>query len=64
MPPYSDALLRRELTMLIPTEDISDWKELQDRVAQLFREMGYDVLSPHDVQLVRGTNPSYSPNRS
>lgn len=55
MPPYSDALLRRELTMLIPTEDISDWKELQDRVAQLFREMGYDVLSPHDVQLVRGT---------
>lgn len=41
--------------MLIPTKDIRDWKDLQDRVAQLFREMGYDVLSPHEVQLVRGT---------
>lgn len=41
--------------MLIPTENIRDWKDLQDKVADLFREMGYEVHSPHVVQHVRGS---------
>ena len=41
--------------MLIPTEKISDWRDLQDKVADLFREMGYEVQSPHVVQHVRGS---------
>lgn len=41
--------------MLIPTESISDWKDLQDKVANFFREMGYEVRSPHVVQHVRGS---------
>ena len=41
--------------MLIPTADIRDWRDLQDRVANLFREMGYEVLSPHVIKHVRGS---------
>jgi hypothetical protein len=41
--------------MLIPTKNIRDWKDLQDKVANLFREMGYEVRSPHVVQHVRGS---------
>lgn len=40
--------------MLIPSSQISGWKDLQDKVAQLFKEMGYDVQSPHIVKHVRG----------
>lgn len=31
----------RGMTMLIPTSAIRDWRDLQDKVADLFREMGY-----------------------
>ncbi|SFB60251.1 Restriction endonuclease [Rhizobium sp. NFR07] len=41
--------------MLIPTKNIRDWKNLQDTVANFFREMGYEVRSPHVVQHVRGS---------
>ncbi len=41
--------------MLIPTRDIRDWKDLQDKVANLFREMGYDVLTPHVIEHARGS---------
>lgn len=37
--------------MLIPTSDISDWKDLQNRVAMLFREMGYVAETPFLVEL-------------
>ncbi|MFC7380097.1 restriction endonuclease [Brevundimonas sp. GCM10030266] len=40
--------------MLIPTSEIRNWKDLQDRVANLFRDMGYEVSSPLTVELVRG----------
>lgn len=41
--------------MLIPAKDIRDWKDLQDKVAELFREMGYDVMSPYLLKHVRGS---------
>ena len=41
--------------MLIPTKSIRDWKDLQDQVANLFREMGYEVHSPYVVRNVRGS---------
>lgn len=40
--------------MLIPTSQIQNWKDLQEKVADLFREMGYEVRSPHVLQHVRG----------
>jgi hypothetical protein len=40
--------------MITPTAEIRDWRDLQDRVAELFREMGYLVQSPFKVNLVRG----------
>lgn len=40
--------------MLIPASAIRDWRDLQDKVADLFREMGYEVRSPHVVDMVRG----------
>lgn len=40
--------------MLIPTGAIRDWRDLQDKLADLFREMGYEVRSPHVVDMVRG----------
>lgn len=40
--------------MLIPTSEIRNWKDLQNRVAALFREMGYEASSPLTVELVRG----------
>lgn len=40
--------------MLVPTVEICDWKDLQNRVTELFREMGYVAHSPYIVHLVRG----------
>jgi hypothetical protein len=40
--------------MLIPTSEIRNWKDLQNRVAALFRDMGYEASSPLTVELVRG----------
>lgn len=40
--------------MLTPTSDIRNWKDLQNQVAALFQEMGYEVSSPLTVELVRG----------
>ena len=37
--------------MLIPTSDIEDWRDLQNKVAMLFTEMGYYAESPHTVEL-------------
>jgi hypothetical protein len=37
--------------MLIPTSAISDWRDLQNKVAMLFREMGYVAQTPFSVQL-------------
>jgi len=36
--------------MLIPTSAISHWKDLQNKVAMLFREMGYVAQTPFSVQ--------------
>jgi Restriction endonuclease len=41
--------------VLIPTKDIRDWRDLQDKVANFFQEMGYEVRSPHVVKHVRGS---------
>ncbi|WP_409614556.1 restriction endonuclease [Brevundimonas aurantiaca] len=40
--------------MLIATSEIRNWKDLQNRVATLFRDMGYEASSPLTVELVRG----------
>lgn len=40
--------------MLTPTSEVRNWKDLQNRVAALFREMGYEASSPLTVELVRG----------
>ena len=37
--------------MLIPTSAIANWRDLQDKVAKLFSEMGYYTESPHHVEL-------------
>ena len=37
--------------MLIPTSDIADWRDLQDKVAMFFAEMGYQTKSPRLVDL-------------
>ena len=37
--------------MLIPTSQIKNWRDLQDKVAMLFREMGYDATTPFTVEL-------------
>lgn len=37
--------------MLIATKDVRDWKDLQNKVAQLFSEMGYHVETPKVVPL-------------
>jgi len=41
-------------SMLIFDDQPADWSELQDRVAQLFSEIGCDVKVADRVQLVRG----------
>jgi hypothetical protein len=38
-------------SLLIPTGGISNWRGLQDKVAMLFREMGYEVTTPFTVDL-------------
>jgi hypothetical protein len=40
--------------MLIFDHEPADWAELQDRVAQLFSELGCDVKVCETVKLVRG----------
>jgi len=42
---------RNEGLMLIPTSDIADWRDLQDKVAMFFAEMGYQTKSPRLVDL-------------
>jgi hypothetical protein len=37
--------------MLFPTSKIKNWRDLQDKVAILFREMGYDATTPFTVEL-------------
>lgn len=37
--------------MLIPDADVKDWKDLQDKVAAFFLEMGYHAVTPADVEL-------------
>lgn len=37
--------------MLIPTSDIANWRDLQDKVAMMFKEMGYYSKSPRVVEL-------------
>ncbi|MCC8959487.1 restriction endonuclease [Bradyrhizobium sp. Pear77] len=37
--------------MFIPTSQLKDWRDLQDKVAMLFREMGYDAVTPLTVKL-------------
>lgn len=37
--------------MLIKDEDVGDWRDLQNKVQQLFGEMGYYSTSPHVVEL-------------
>jgi hypothetical protein len=37
--------------LLIPTSQIKNWRDLQDKVAMLFREMGYDATTPFTVDL-------------
>jgi len=37
--------------MLIQTSQIRDWRDLQDKVAMLFREMGYEINTPFTVEL-------------
>ena len=40
--------------MITSSAEIRDWRDLQNRVAELFREMGYLAHSPFNVDLVRG----------
>lgn len=40
--------------MLVLSSEISDWKDLQNRVASFFKEMGYHTETPKVVSLVRG----------
>jgi predicted Mrr-cat superfamily restriction endonuclease len=37
--------------LLIPTDQITDWQDLQNKVAQLFAEMGYRTTTPKVVDL-------------
>jgi Restriction endonuclease len=37
--------------LLIPTSQIENWHDLQDKVAMLFREMGYEATTPFTVDL-------------
>ena len=39
--------------MIYPDEP-SDWKDLQERVATIFREIGFDVVEEKTVELARG----------
>ena len=37
--------------MLIPTSAIANWRDLQDKVAMIFSEMGYHTESPRHIEL-------------
>jgi hypothetical protein len=37
--------------LLIPTSQIENWHDLQDKVAMFFREMGYEAATPFTVDL-------------
>ena len=37
--------------MLIPTGQVKDWRDLQGKVAMLFREMGYEATTPFTIEL-------------
>lgn len=39
------------VAVLIPTADIANWRDLQDHVAMLFTEMGYEATTPSIVNL-------------